>query len=1306
MRIELTTDIADQKIVGLIDLKKLADEGNAEASNLLGLWLLSGLNCSPDLKMAFKYFEKAAQAGIAPAMTMLARCYAEGRGVAKDFDMAELWIRAAHECGDKDATEMARVIFMSTIGYHKPDVKQYVDFLVDCKYPNGTDGMNKSELKDALLSHLIFSEVGKSESSSAKITENDIRSYELMNDIYSGDPVLPIKNSVDDAEKADLLDKVMLGIDSLTRNEIAERVKLLYCVCADPKQQKQLKAIGNECNRNFSGDTSLTWFVKAKFGIVPPMVGGIEATLAEKCIALLRKRLDSIEEAELTDEYSSCESNLKKLIAARNQLHQNKQYSEAIKSKWMSKITERIAELQNCELADRFALIENDSKALHDLRTELKANKQQYEESVVEMWINKVSDRIFAFIDEQLTQKFESVQGDYDALYKMLRSLRQDEQEQAVLDKWDALLSEHIVVAQKSKLAELCASLDGKSHQELTALVKLIKEQYSFDNTVSQSYITEINKLIAVIEKQALDDLVANIDGLTSAKYGELIAEIERLRFNPANTKPYIELISNHKNCAVIIETCTEDNLASWELADLEKYLDVISASTLSNEKKSELTNMVNSFVNVFRECRDKKTLQLLQNCEPENIAKHTTDMLRQLRTEVNNHQLLPAEVKAEIIARLDEQMAMRKFEQSFAEAKGNYDAMLGVLTSLSGEGERLPQAYRTQVTEEVRSSLLELQRIELDKLTAGIEKKQHGQIKKTIATAKHFAFDKDILNEAIVALEAALDAVECQTLEEICSCLDTCTVEDVEQLREKIRKLGFKDENIRPFKAKIDAHYGDLVFDDLSKKCTQWDISQLATTEDGVATLLSELQNCGKDEAILEPYIKRVSAFLAVQTQLRADVSALYQKHFNELQAFAVAEMSSLTFPQYSRLNVMCEFKPERVAEKRSRLSRFKVEGLEQMVFIFDDSPGANTFNGGFCITNLAIHCLTDGRMKYIPLESITEIKTGKLFNSISVSGTSDSFKFSVQEDFVIRNALANALQRIVAIATERKRMAANENQNLATAYSAKYDECFANTPIPNDKTFADRAMEIKQEEARKAEEIANSPALSPEELMKAIPELVNKYGLSVKYHVVGTQTFMTKLPKARAAYATYDQSELPLMLEDHTIFGSAKDGFVLTNKAMYIHAGGTNGKVSLERIVSVFDSYDAQLKMHRICMNIKDFNTANGNAYMSYTSDDSTANTLIKFWTEVLELLGRGRAIAEPAVVVATPVSQVNNTAEHTVTEDNMPWLCNCGKTNEGKFCPNCGAKKETGTPMWRCTCGNVNKGKFCPKCGSKKP
>ncbi len=53
---------------------------------------------------------------------------------------------------------------------------------------------------------------------------------------------------------------------------------------------------------------------------------------------------------------------------------------------------------------------------------------------------------------------------------------------------------------------------------------------------------------------------------------------------------------------------------------------------------------------------------------------------------------------------------------------------------------------------------------------------------------------------------------------------------------------------------------------------------------------------------------------------------------------------------------------------------------------------------------------------------------------------------------------------------------------------------------------------------------------------------------------------------------------------------------------------------------------------------------------------------------------------------------------------------WTCECGDTNTGKFCDECGKPKpneskgaDTG---WSCECGQVNKGKFCAECGAKKP
>ena len=49
---------------------------------------------------------------------------------------------------------------------------------------------------------------------------------------------------------------------------------------------------------------------------------------------------------------------------------------------------------------------------------------------------------------------------------------------------------------------------------------------------------------------------------------------------------------------------------------------------------------------------------------------------------------------------------------------------------------------------------------------------------------------------------------------------------------------------------------------------------------------------------------------------------------------------------------------------------------------------------------------------------------------------------------------------------------------------------------------------------------------------------------------------------------------------------------------------------------------------------------------------------------------------------------------------------WKCACGATANGKFCPECGSPKPAAADGWICTCGTVNKGKFCQNCGSKKP
>lgn len=71
-------------------------------------------------------------------------------------------------------------------------------------------------------------------------------------------------------------------------------------------------------------------------------------------------------------------------------------------------------------------------------------------------------------------------------------------------------------------------------------------------------------------------------------------------------------------------------------------------------------------------------------------------------------------------------------------------------------------------------------------------------------------------------------------------------------------------------------------------------------------------------------------------------------------------------------------------------------------------------------------------------------------------------------------------------------------------------------------------------------------------------------------------------------------------------------------------------------------------------------------------------------------------------PAAQAGQP-GQNNEAASNEVSGS---WVCECGTSNTGKFCVECGKPKPQPVQGWVCSCGTVNKGKFCMECGAKKP
>jgi TPR repeat protein len=102
-------------------MRPLAEKGDANAQDALGLLYLGGFGVPQDFNEAARWYRKAAEQGHAGAQNNLGTMYYDGRGVKKDYEEAGRWLRKAAEQGEVHAQKNLGGMYRDGLGVPQDD---------------------------------------------------------------------------------------------------------------------------------------------------------------------------------------------------------------------------------------------------------------------------------------------------------------------------------------------------------------------------------------------------------------------------------------------------------------------------------------------------------------------------------------------------------------------------------------------------------------------------------------------------------------------------------------------------------------------------------------------------------------------------------------------------------------------------------------------------------------------------------------------------------------------------------------------------------------------------------------------------------------------------------------------------------------------------------------------------------------------------------------------------------------------------------------------------------------------------------
>jgi len=109
------------------DLRKLAEQGDAEAQWDMGYRYHNGQGVPQDDTQAVRWFQRAADQGHVNAQATLGAYYWAGRGVPKDLGQAYFWSAVALHQGDRDSESRLRGLALQMTRAQVAAAQQQVD---------------------------------------------------------------------------------------------------------------------------------------------------------------------------------------------------------------------------------------------------------------------------------------------------------------------------------------------------------------------------------------------------------------------------------------------------------------------------------------------------------------------------------------------------------------------------------------------------------------------------------------------------------------------------------------------------------------------------------------------------------------------------------------------------------------------------------------------------------------------------------------------------------------------------------------------------------------------------------------------------------------------------------------------------------------------------------------------------------------------------------------------------------------------------------------------------------------------------